>query len=108
MAENCRQIVDRLKQSRVKIEIVKLLRENPFLMDTARGLARWSVLPPELVANEAEELRTMGLLVRYGQGEVAIYRYTRDAEIRSCIDQHWEEIDQALMGLKIKEWRGEV
>jgi hypothetical protein len=103
MSEEYRKIVEKIEQSRVKGEIVRLLKDNPFIMDTAYGLSKWAVVPEDQVASEADELASMGVLKRYGEGEGAVYCFTPDEELREYVLGHWPEIEQALRARRAKE-----
>lgn len=92
MNENCRNIIERIIGSQAKATIVRLLRENPFIMDNVRGFAAWAVLPLEQVTPEVEELASTGVLKKYGSGVGAVYRLTKDEKVLDCIDAHMEEI----------------
>lgn len=99
--------VDKIKQSGVRFRIVKLLKENPYVMDNLRGLSLWAAVAESLVSPELEQLVSVGVLRRYAQGPGAIYRYTQEEAMRRYIEQNWAEIEQAIADLRRADLQSE-
>lgn len=100
MDDKYRHAVDKIKQSGVRFRIVKLLKENPYVMDNLHGLSLWAAVAESLVSPELEQLVSLGVLHRYALGPAAIYRYTPEEAMRTYIEQHWAEIEQAIADLR--------
>jgi len=75
---SCQEMIESITESPAKAVIVRLLAENLYLLDNARGLAAWAALPESEVASAADELADLGVLKKYGQGVGAVYRLTND------------------------------
>ena len=95
MKEKYSRVIEAIKLSPVKIAIVRLLKGSPHIMDTLRGLASWAFVPIERAAPEVEDLVSLGVLSKYGEGPGAVYRYTTDERLRECVNCYWGEIEQA-------------
>ena len=95
MKEKYSRVIEAIKLSPVKIAIVRLFKSSPHIMDTLRGVASWAFVPVERAAQEVDELVSLGVLSKYGDGPGAVYRYTTDENIRKCVDCNWDEIEQA-------------
>lgn len=85
-------IAEKIAESQTKCAILKLFKENPYVMDNRFGLSLWVGRPEEMIIPELEELLDMGVLQRWGTEPGAIYAYTRDQDMRQAIDQRWDEI----------------
>jgi hypothetical protein len=92
MPERFERIIDRIVESQTKFAVLKLFKENPYVMDNRAGLALWVGRPEEMLGPELEELLKMGVLHRRGAEPGAIYAYTRDQEMRRQIEERWPEI----------------
>jgi len=100
MHDKCRDVVEALKQSPIKADIVRFFKENPHAMDVLPGLAIWVFRPKDVLASEIDDLVSLGILSRYGAEPGAVYAFTKDMGVRACIDEHWQEIRQAARGLQ--------
>lgn len=106
MPDECGEIIEEIKRSWVKCEILRLLRDNPFILDNLPGMSRWLAIAEHLVEPEVEELAAMRVLRTYGEGSGAVYGYTRDKEMRAYIDRRWPEIEMAREHLRKPESGG--
>lgn len=108
MNDRCREAVEKIKASIIKIEIVKLFKENPYMVDNFLGLSRWLALSEELIAPELEELAALGAIGNYGDGPGAIYTYTRNTQMMICLEKSWTEIEKALAEMRMAEIRRNI
>lgn len=106
MPEYADDLIDRIVHSQVKFAVLKLFRENPYVMDNRPGLALWVGKPESLLAPELDELVEMGLVRKWGTEPGAIYAYTRNEDLRRCIDRCWSEISRRAQELRWEQEDG--
>lgn len=94
MANEMHDIIETVAGSQAKFAVLKLFKENPYIMDNRYGLSLWVGKPEEMLAPELEEMVDMGLLQRWGKDVGAIYAYTRNQDMRRALDEHWDEISR--------------
>jgi hypothetical protein len=94
MPEEMEKIINKIAESYTKFAILKLFKENPYIMDNRPGLTLWVGRPEDVLAGELDELVVMGILKRWGTEPGAIYAYTRDQDLRRQIDENWPEISR--------------
>jgi len=69
----------------LQLEIVLYFHENPETLDNARGLSlRLGILPPDVV-DAMGDLVGAGVMEQSGQGDRAVYMYTRDPGVRAAV-----------------------
>jgi len=76
-----------LLDSVVTLDLVVFFHQNPDSVDSLAGIALWTGHDPKRVEQEVPKLVGAGILERDGEGEEAVYLYTRDSRIRGVIEE---------------------
>ncbi len=71
----------------VKWDLVRFFHDNPYAIDTADNIAQFTGRDYLTVEQELQELAERGVLEGNNAGEKRIYRYVKDAEIRSLVER---------------------
>ena len=71
----------------VKWDLVRFFHDNPYAIDTADNIAQFTGRDYLTVEQELQELAERGVLEGNNAGEKRIYRYSKDAEIRSLVER---------------------
>jgi len=95
--------VRKIAISQVKFAILKLFKENPYVMDSRGGLALWVGKPEDVLARELEEMVDMGVIHQWGSEPGAIYAYTRNQETRRRIQERWLEISRLAEEARLQQ-----
>ena len=71
----------------VKWDLVRFFHDNPYAVDTADNIAQFTGRDYLSVEQELQELAERGVLECNNAGHQRIYRYVKDAEIRSLVER---------------------
>ncbi|MFA4015716.1 MAG: hypothetical protein RUDDFDWM_000808 [Candidatus Fervidibacterota bacterium] len=69
----------------VKVELLLFFAAHPTAMDSAKGLSMWLGRDEKSVEKAANELVEAAILVRYGEGEEAIYMLSQDPQVKDAV-----------------------
>jgi hypothetical protein len=69
----------------VKVELLLFFAAHPTAMDSAKGLSMWLGRDEKTVEQAANELVEATILVRYGEGEEAIYMLSQDPQVKDAV-----------------------
>jgi len=88
------EMMARIVSSQSKFAVLKLFKENPYVMDNRLGLSLWVGRPEKALESDLEDMVGMGILTRWGTEPGAIYALTRDQETRRQLDERWRELSR--------------
>ncbi|MCM8783777.1 MAG: hypothetical protein NC818_03235 [Candidatus Omnitrophica bacterium] len=74
-------------RSPVKKKIILFFRENPYSVDSVRGISTWLNMKPNIVRKALEELVKDGILIAHRGATTTGYAYTQDIDILNQIDE---------------------
>ncbi|MGE4357143.1 MAG: winged helix-turn-helix domain-containing protein [Candidatus Omnitrophota bacterium] len=73
-------------RSPVKKKIITFFHENPYSVDSVRGISTWLNIDPKVVKKVLEELVKDGILIAHRGRTTTGYAYTQDKEILEYIE----------------------
>jgi len=86
LVHGCSHAVSRAIDDLLKLELVVFLHQNPDTLDSAEGLSIRMGYASESITQALCCLVDAGLVVRHGDGERAVFRYTDDRDLRCLVE----------------------
>lgn len=83
------EIVDQAIDNLVKLDLVVLFATNPDTIENVAGLAIRLGCTPQVIQENLPALIRSGLIERHGDGDRAIFTYTRDPDLRQAVGQRF-------------------
>ncbi len=71
----------------VKWDLVRFFHDNPYAVDTADNIAQFTGRDYLTVEQELQELAERGVLESNNAGHKRIYRYVKDADLRTLVER---------------------
>jgi len=78
-------IIESVRDSKVKLQLLLFFYNNPFTVDDLEGVSIWVGMHKEEIAAAMEELCRMELLVRHGRQTHPYYAFTENTELVGVI-----------------------
>lgn len=79
------ELIHNKVNSFIKWDIVRFFHDNPHTTDTADGIARYTGREAMIVEPELQQLAQSGVLDTTALGDMTVYTFTAEAEMRNLI-----------------------